>query len=416
MLSLDDDAPGDAVQLMTVHGAKGLEFSHVFLLRVNQGAFPARNRLPLFEFPTTLMKEELPQGDFHIQEERRLFYVALTRAKDRLTITTLAEPKGKVPVFIEDIVMDPAVKRRDVQQIAPKVKEAAGKDKSAQTKIHFAEAPLFSGPDTPARIFSRIADWAEEFHPPAPEPLKLSASAVENYRKCPQQYLFSYLWSLKKGPRATLSFGSVMHTVIKRFIEQLRKGAKLPFEEMERIFETEWTSAGYEDEYQETEYKKDGIEQLRTFHAAMIADPPNVREQEKSFELPLEDNVLVVGRIDQINSLGRNDVEIVDYKTGRPKKDADARKDLQLSLYALAAKEIFELNPARLVFHYTQNGQIQATTRDTKQMDEAQKIVLEGAADIRAGEFPAKAGFVCRSCSYRLVCPAHEEALAQAKG
>src|SRR5216684_254400 len=80
-LSLEDDAPGDAVQLMTVHAAKGLEFPHVFLLRVNQGAFPARNRSPLFEFPTALMKEALPQGEFHIQEERRLFYVALTRAE-----------------------------------------------------------------------------------------------------------------------------------------------------------------------------------------------------------------------------------------------------------------------------------------------------------------------------------------------
>ncbi len=96
-LSLEDDAPGDAVQLMTVHGAKGLEFPHVFLLRVNSGAFPARNRSPLFEFPDRLMKEELPEGDFHIQEERRLFYVAVTRAQERLTITTVTEKKGKVP-------------------------------------------------------------------------------------------------------------------------------------------------------------------------------------------------------------------------------------------------------------------------------------------------------------------------------
>src|SRR5260370_9940458 len=74
--------------------------------------------------------------------------------------------------------------------------------------------------------------------------------------------------------------------------------------------------------------------------------------------------------MDQVNSLGRNDVEIVDYKTGKPKKDADAKKDLQLSLYALAAKEIFEWNPVRLVFHYLQNNQVQVTTRDAKQLDE----------------------------------------------
>src|SRR6202521_4375710 len=412
-LSLEDDAPGDAVQLMTVHGAKGLEFPHVFLLRVNQGAFPARNRAPLFEFPTALMKEELPQGDFHIQEERRLFYVALTRAEHRLTITTLPEKKGKVPTFIEDILMDASVKRQDVLQIAPKVVPVGDTKDARVTAQGKVGASLFPASAKPPKIFSRIAYWAETFHPVSPEPLKLSASAVENYRRCPQQYLFSYLWSLKEGPRATLSFGSVMHTTIKRFIEQLRKGVKLPFEEVERIFETEWTSAGFEDEYQEAEYKKDGIEQLRAFHAAMLQAPRDVREQEKGFELPLGNNVIVAGRIDQINSLGRNDVEIVDYKTGKAKKEADARKDLQLSLYALAAKEIFELNPVRLTFHYLQNNQIQSTTRDAKQLDEAQKIVLEAAEDIRAGEFVAKPGFVCRSGAYKPICPAHEEALAQ---
>ena len=56
-----------------------------------------------------------------------------------------------------------------------------------------------------------------------------------------------------------------MHTTIKRFVEQMRKGVKLPFEEVARIFETEWTSAGFEDDYQEGEYKKDGIEQLGCF-------------------------------------------------------------------------------------------------------------------------------------------------------
>jgi ATP-dependent DNA helicase UvrD/PcrA len=411
-LSLEDDAPGDAVQLMTVHGAKGLEFPHVFLLRVNQGAFPAKNRSPLFEFPIALMREELPQGDFHIQEERRLFYVALTRAEHRLTITTLTEKKGKVPTFIEDIVMDAAVKRRDVLQIAPKVAQVEDTKDAAVNAQGKAEVSLFPASAKPPKIFSRIASWAETFHPASPEPLKLSASAVENYRRCPQQYLFSYLWSLKEGPRATLSFGSVMHTTIKRFVEQLRKGVKLSFDEVERIFETEWSSAGFEDEYQEGEYKKDGIEQLRAFHKAMMQEPPDVREQEKGFELPLENNVIVAGRIDQINSLGRNDVEIVDYKTGKPKKDADARKDLQLSIYALAAKEIFELNPVRLVFHYLQNNQVQVTTRDAKQLDEAHKIVLEAAADIRAGEFRAKPGFVCRSCAYKPICPAHEEALS----
>jgi DNA helicase-2/ATP-dependent DNA helicase PcrA len=408
-LSLEDDAPGDAVQLMTVHGAKGLEFPHVFLLRVNFNAFPARNRAPLFEFPDRLMKEELPEGDFHIQEERRLFYVALTRAQDRLTITSLTEKKGKVPVFIEDLLMDPAVQRRDLVQSAPRLKKQASRPTAVPLPIPVSE--LFPVSEEPPKIFSRIASWAEEFHPPTSEPLKLSSSAVDNYRKCPQQYAFSYLWSLKEGPRAALTFGSVMHTTIKRFVDQLKKGVKLPFAEVQHIYETEWTSAGFEDDYQEAEYKNDGLEQLRAFHATMLEASLQILEQEKAFELPLANDLILAGRMDQVNSVGRDDVEIVDYKTGKPRKDSDARKDLQLSIYALAAKEIFEWNPVRLVFHYLQTNQIQVTSRDSKQLDDAEKIVQEVAADIRAAQFPPNPGFVCRSCAYKPICPAHEESL-----
>jgi DNA helicase II / ATP-dependent DNA helicase PcrA len=408
IISLEDDFPGDAVQLMTVHGAKGLEFPQVFLLRINNKKFPTTERHRVFEFPAALMKEGEPAEQFHIQEERRLFYVALTRAENRLTLTTLTEKKGKIPVFIEDLLMDPAIKRRDVRQLRPKLPEFPPTVKKESSGV--SDPQLFSAFDEPPKIFSRIADWALEFHPPTPEPLTLSPSAVSGYRSCPQQFLFRRGWSLKEGPKAVLSFGSVMHTTIKRFIDQLRKGVRLPFEEVARIFETEWTSAGFEDDYQESGYKKDGLEQLRAFHASTLEAPPQILEQEKSFELPLENNVTIIGRMDQVNSLGRKDVEIVDYKTGKPKKDSDAKKDLQLSLYALAAKEIFEWNPVRLVFHYLQNNQIQVTTRDAKQLDEAQKIVLEAAADIRAGEFPPNPGFICRSCAYKPICPAHEEA------
>src|SRR6184192_1142698 len=397
VIALEDDAPADAVKLMTVHGAKGLEFPRVFVLRVNNKKFPAMERPRVFEFPARLMKEGEPAEQFHIQEERRLFYVALTRAQERLTLTTLTESKGKVPVFIEDILMEPAVRRRDVRQLMPKLPPVP--EKAAAKGLASGSLELFPYTEDPAKIFSRIADWAETFHPPPPEPLTLSASAVNGYRTCPQQYLFGYLWSLKEGPRASLSFGSIMHNTVKRILGELRKGNKLPFEEVQRIFELEWRSVGFEDEYQEAEYKKDGIEQLRSFHGATMATPPQILEQEKRFELPLEDNVTIIGRMDQVNSLGRNDVEIVDYKTGRPKKESLAKKDLQLSLYALAAKEIFDWNPVRLVFHYLQNNQVQVTTRESKQLQEAQNMVQEAAADIRAGQFPPKPSpSVCRSC------------------
>ena len=152
---------------------------------------------------------------------------------------------------------------------------------------------------------------------------------------------------------------------------------------------------------------------MRVFHASILENPPQVLEQEKGFQLPLENDVVLTGRMDQINFIGgKKDVEIVDYKTGKLKKAALAKKDIQLSIYSIAAKEILELNPIRLVFHYLQNNERQETTRDAKQLDEAQKIVQEVASEIRAGSFPPNPGFSCKSCAYRPICPAHEENLA----
>jgi DNA helicase-2/ATP-dependent DNA helicase PcrA len=407
-ISLAEEGARDAVRLMTVHGSKGLEFPHVFLLRMNANAFPVKPRPRVLEFPEDLMKEERPQGDFHIQEERRLFYVALTRARDRLTLTTVVDKRSKRSLFLEDFLMDASIKSHDVIQTAPNSPPTPEPSPAAESAAH---APsLFPASTEPPRLFSRIGAWASTCRPPVPEPLKLSASAIDAYRSCPQKYLFSRFWLLPERRRAAISFGSVMHTTIKRFIGELRQGNRLPFDEVARIFESEWNPAGFEDEYQAGEYKKDGLEQLRVFHAAVLAEPPVVLEQEKPFELPLENNVVITGRMDQVNSLGGRDVEIVDYKTGKPKPPAAARKDLQLSIYALAAREILERNPEDLTFHYLLTNERQITTRDSKQLAEAVATVQEVAADIRAGEFPPKPGFQCRNCDYRSLCPAQEEA------
>src|SRR5260370_20591250 len=98
------------------------------------------------------MKEALPEGDFHIQEERRLFYVALTRAEQRLTITTLTEKKGKVPTFIEDIMMEPAVKRPDVIQNAPKGRPPA-ETSAGSALARTPESAPFPGLSAPPKIF-----------------------------------------------------------------------------------------------------------------------------------------------------------------------------------------------------------------------------------------------------------------------
>jgi DNA helicase-2/ATP-dependent DNA helicase PcrA len=402
---------GDAVQLMTVHAAKGLEFDHVYVLRLVQGGFPARERPRLLEFPPALMKEEQPQGSFQIQEERRLFYVAVTRARQRLTLNTVENKRSKPSPFLDDILMDAQIKRRDTEQLAPTplpLPPAAAPER---------EPVLFETPERPSRVGSRIGEWAAAYRPPVPEPLQISPSAIAALESCPQKYLFSYSWGLRGGPAAAMSFGSVMHSTIKFFMGELKNGRVLPFEEVARKFELEWTSAGFEDAYQEQEYKKEGLAQLRAFHEKTIASPPAVIAQEKAFELPLENNVVLTGRIDQVNQLGDGEEEIVDYKTGKPRDAEKARKDVQLSAYALAAREVFDWNPARLTFYFLQTNEGVSTSRDEKQLKKLRTEIQEAAADIRAGEFPAKPGFACRYCDFVSICPAREQgAAASASG
>jgi len=396
---------GDAVQLMTVHAAKGLEFDHVYVLRLVQRSFPAGERPHVLEFPPELMKEEQPQGSFHIQEERRLFYVAVTRAQRRLTLSTVVNKRSKPSVFLDDILMDPQIKRRDVQQLAPPAAEAPAPPEEE-------EPTLFDMRDWRARIGSRIGEWATSYRPPVPEPLTISPSAMGTLQACAQKYLFSGVWKLRCQPAAAMSFGSVMHNTIKYFIGELAKGRTLPFEEVERKFQLEWTSAGFEDDYQEQEYKKDGLTQLRAFYERTLAAPPEVIAQEKVFQLPMDNSVVLTGRMDQVNRLGPGQEEIVDYKTGKPRDAEKARKDLQLSAYALAAREVFDWNPARLTLHFLQNDQPVSATRDEKQLKKVCDDIQEAAADIRAGEFPANPGFACKFCDYESICPAREQGAA----
>jgi DNA helicase-2/ATP-dependent DNA helicase PcrA len=414
-ICLEEESADDAVQLMTVHSAKGLEFPHVFIMHLNKNDFPSNARPVKFEFPPEMMKEEKPTGDFQIQEERRLFYVALTRARQRLTLSTLNNKWKKPSLFLEDFLRNAKIQKGDTAQSAPQITVPPSQEITGSAPESSDPSQLFSsnvGQDENARAYSRVALWAKAYHPPVAEPLQLSASAIECYCKCPMQYLFQNMWSIRGGPRATMTFGSVMHTTIKEFAGGIAKRGKFPFEDVMAVYDREWRSMGFPDDYQEEEYRKAGREQLENFHRTYVAAPPDMAHQEKSFELHLDHDVIVKGRMDQVNRLDSKAVEIVDYKTGKPKDAKKAKDSLQLSVYALAAEEALELKPERLVFYNLTTNEAVASERDAKALAKTKQTIYEVADQIRAGEFPAKPSFLCVYCDYRPLCPAHEQLIS----
>ena len=409
-VQIEEELSDDAVQLMTVHAAKGLEFLHVFILRLSKSDFPCGARRPKFEFPPELMKEEQPEGDFHIQEERRLFYVALTRAQRRLTLSTIVNRFKKPSPFLDDFLMNAKIQKADTAQAAPKVNVPPPREEIAGPAPVAADPTLlFQTSAEYTRGYSQVALWAKAFHPPRPEPLQLSASAISAYESCPMKYLFQYAWRIRGGPHAQMTFGNVMHATIREFVAETRKRGRVKLEEVIAIYEREWSSAGFPDDYQEGEYRKAGREQLAAFHGSFCAAPPEVLHQEKAFELPLEHNVMITGRMDQANRLGDGEIEIVDYKTGRPRTVEKAEEDLQLSIYALAAQEVLDCTPQRLVFYNLANNELVAATRDEKALTAARAKIAEVADRIRAGDFSAKRGYQCAFCDYKPLCPEHEQ-------
>ena len=226
------------------------------------------------------------------------------------------------------------------------------------------------------------------------------------------RYMFQYVWGIRGGAHAMATFGNVMHRTIKEFVAECGKRKKVSLEEVLGIYDREWSAAGFIDDYHEEEYRKAGRDQLEAFHRSYSGAPADVLYQEKTFELSLEHDVIVTGRMDQVNRLDGDRVEIIDYKTGRPKDAKAAAKDLQLGVYALAAEEVLDLDPVRLVFYNLMTNEAVAATRDAKALKETREKIAEVADLIRAREFSAKPGFGCGFCDYKPLCPAHEQLIS----
>jgi len=414
----EPENPTNAVQMMTVHAAKGLEFPVVFILSVAPRRFPHSEQRPVIEFPDELRKGPEPPPDIHQQEERRLFFVAMTRARERLYVSSVVKPGRKPSAFVDDLLSNPPVTSRGIERI--QVSEAPPQDTAPPKKLALSEPRmrevqpgLFSDAAMAPAVHPDVAGWAGQSPAAAPDgKLQLSATAIEDYLSCPLKFKFSHVLKIPTGPQPALTFGNIMHQSVRHYFE-LRRKAMPSFESIEAFYLRAWRDAGYEDTYQEQSYKTAGLAQLREFveRQNQISIPADGVRAEIAFRFPLGD-VELDGRIDQINPVGATGdqaVELVDYKTGRPRSQKDADKSLQLSIYALAAREQLRLKPARLTFYNLTNNQPVSTVRTSKDLEETVATVREVAEQIRSLLFPPTPGYVCRWCDFVPICPAHEE-------
>ncbi len=185
---------------------------------------------------------------------------------------------------------------------------------------------------------SNVAGWL--LMPPAAGFVSgLSASAIEIYEQCPLRFKLEREWNLPRDVSASLHYGKAMHEVLRTFYDAQRYGREIDDEDLLEQFRASLAGSSIADRYQYELYLRQGIEQLQQFlDCARSAPMPDVLETELRFELKVGE-AKVAGRVDRIDRTGTDTVAIVDYKTGKPKTQEDADDSLQLSLYALAARE-----------------------------------------------------------------------------
>lgn len=395
----------DAVQLMTVHGAKGLEFTHVWMLRVISPSFPTQYRESLFEFPPAL-RSSIATGDskeVNEQEERRLFYVGLTRARDRLTLCSRPgrgqdpTPPGFLRPLLQNRGLGAALRRRSVRSTV------AAPDPFSQVSGSPTRAALARG----GVEVSAMGSWM--LLPPAfpTDDLALSANAVETYSSCPLKFKLRRDWQIPGEASAAMQFGNAVHTVLKNYYDPGSPMREMSAAEVIAVFQHEFAKAVIEDPVQRQLYEELGKKHLDALVRSRPRASVEVIAAEAGFTFKMG-KLKVVGRIDRMDRIEGNCVRVIDYKTGVPWDQKDADDSLQLSIYAMGTMEL-KYAPRELVLLNVRGNEEIITGRTPAQLERARRKIEEAAEGIAAQAFNPRPGMHCRWCEFARLCPATEQ-------
>ena len=384
VVEADTDTP--AVHVLTVHKAKGLEWPVVFMVNCVQNKFPSTRRSEPVEMPAALIKDTLPTGDFHIQEERRLFYVGMTRARDLLYFTSAEDMGGtrrwKVSQFVLEALDLP--------------KEAARPTRARAIEELMRHAPQPEGQVGGFEILAPDADLAVSHH------------QVDDYRTCPLKYQYVHLLRIPLLQHHAIVYGSALHTAVEFYLRRRAVGNYTSLEDFLRAFEDAWRNEGFLTREHEEQRKRAGLDALTRFYHEEEASgrKPAAVEQEFTFALG---PTRVRGRFDRVDEEPEGTV-IVDYKSSDvtdPKAaDRRARQSLQLKMYALAHRHATGRLPARVELRFLESGLVGRHVPTEADLVDAERAILEAAAGIRARRFGATPGYqTCRYCAYNRICP-----------
>ena len=386
-VAADFEASAERVNILSVHKAKGLEFAVVFLVHATDERIPGAARNEELPLPDALRKSPAPSRDTHIAEERRLAYVAMTRAKDTFYFTNAVD-YGATRAFRPSRFIGEALGRQPERLSA---RLAAYEElQRFQVAPHEADAPLPAlGPD---------------------DVLTLSYSDIDDYRRCPLLYRFKHVLQIPVLPTPQMIYGLALHESVRDYLRRKREGERPTQAELEATFRAAWLAEGFISPEHESERFQAGLDALRRFHEEEKTRPaPELVEQRFSFMLGHD---RVVGRWDRVDRAAGG-AEVIDYKSSAVEEGSDkpqqrANQDLQLRLYALAHERMYGTRPTRATLYFLETGARGTIEPTDADMSVVRTLVTSTAARIRSHDFaaaPAKGVRTCRECPYHQICP-----------
>ncbi|MFZ0041519.1 MAG: ATP-dependent DNA helicase [Solirubrobacteraceae bacterium] len=254
-------------------------------------------------------------------------------------------------------------------------------------------------------IVARDEPSLEPFLPRRGDGVVLSATDIDTYRTCPLKYKFARVFRIPQEPTLHQRFGILVHQVLERFHANETTG--LP--ELLGLLDAGWRRGGFGDSEEERQLRGKATSALTRYHERFQSEPAEPVWFERQFTFKLGPHLLR-GRVDRVDRLPGGEYELIDYKTGRPKSADQLADDVQLSLYAVGAREAWRLEASRQAYYYLLDDQKVAVPTDEGDRGEwVCDVATEVAEGILSQGFEPTPSFgACSICDYRLVCPAAE--------
>ncbi len=432
-LAPDIEAGPETIKILTVHGAKGLEFKYVFIANLVDKRFPTIERKEQIAIPDALVREILPEGDVHLEEERRLFYVAMTRAKEGLYFSWGKDYGGarkkRPSKFLEEVGLIDSKKLMD---------DKTGKIFNSPARLasesvagrQFSISKQFSMTQFPNK--SAISN------PRSQIPAFYSYTKLAAFKNCPYQYRFAHVLKIPARGKYIFSFGQSMHLVMQKLFNlindrkakaqgslfsptpspsspdfksgrQERGGVNVDFDEILRMYEDSWIDDWYENKKQKEEYRDKGTKILKNFYEKFRDNWPNALSLEQGVNLRVG-GYRIYGKIDRVDDLGAAGIQIVDYKTGQPKKEDDFGLDNkeQLLIYQMALGQIMDKKIANLQFYYLEDGSELDFLGSDKDIEKMEGKIVARIKEIeeatKRDEFPPNPSPLCKYCDFFEIC------------